>query len=445
MSRKARAMLALGTLGTTAALIATIQPAWADPQARPTDAVAVGSDTVQNAADFLFNGDTLGHPSYNQGKSNTVYNFFATGDGNGRALYNSSGQLLYGNGTTSAVLRAGTKPVERPDGSGAGISALVADSLGSTGYQGLPLGSLTFIRASRLPKAAEQTSCAGVSGCGGLHVFQFATDNLEIATSGGTGPATDAFPLSETQLAFIYSHCDASGGTVGGPTAGSQGVTWSQVPGAPASPAAPNAHIIAVIPQSGSGTRNFFEGDIGVSDATIASSTCLRVSEEHDPTGITQSATPADAIEPFSVGKIKVIQSGYFNNSQEASSDFQIALIPGCASPATDQTPNCGTAGTTQNLSSDGNPVYDATRGLYFIARDFDLGLTLGTGAVCGSGGSNPNYGQCKPSQPGGTKNWVQDLLSGATSWIARGTNAGDITSAGFTANYQDLGDASSG
>ena len=425
MSRKARATLALGAAGTTAALLFAMQPAWADPQARPGDAVAVGSDTVQNAADFLFSGDVAGDPAYNTGKTNSVYNYFATGDGNGRALYDSTGALLYGNGTTSAVLRAGTKPVERPDGSGAGISALIADSVGGGGYQGLPTGSLTFSRASRLPKGSEQTSCAGITDCGGLHVFQFATDNLEIAKS---SVSFNGFPLDGTQLAYIYSHCD-----------GSQGIEWAEVPGAPSG--ASTDHIIPVIPQSGSGTRNFFESDIGVSDSTISSSTCIRISEEHDPTGVTLAATPADAIEPFSVGKINLIQSGYYGNSQEPASNFNIALISGCTTG--DMTPNCPSADQKAASDSDtshSDSVYDSTRGLYFIARDYDLGLTPGSGTCASS-----SYSGCKPSQPGGTKNFVNDLLKGSTSWIARASNAPDISAAYFTPNYQDLGDVSSG
>jgi ABC-type phosphate transport system substrate-binding protein len=431
MFKRAKIALAVGAVGTTAALLATMQPAFGDPQARPGDAVAVGSDTVQNAADFLFSGDTSGDPAYNTGKTNEVYNYFATGDGNGRALYDSTGALLYGNGTTSAVLRAGTKPVERPDGSGAGITALTNDSLGGTGYEGLPNGSITFSRASRLPKSAEQTACAAISGCGGLHVFQYATDNLEIAKS---SVSFNGFPLSGAQLLYIYSHCD-----------GNQGIEWSEVPNAPAG--ASNNHIIPVIPQSGSGTRSFFESDIGLADSTVTASTCIRISEEHDPTGVTLATQPgsttndaADAIEPFSVGKIKLIQSGYYSNSQEPSANFAISLIPGCT--LGDQTPNCPTA--DQNMANDGNPVYDSTRGLYFLARDFDLGLVPGSG-VCGTGGADASYSGCKPSQPGGTKNWVNDLLKGATSWIARAANNPDIAAAGFTPNYQDLGDASSG
>ena len=75
MFKRAKTALAIGAVGTTAALLVTMQPASADPQARPLDAVVVGSDTVQNAADFLFSGDISGDPAYNTGKTNEVYNY----------------------------------------------------------------------------------------------------------------------------------------------------------------------------------------------------------------------------------------------------------------------------------------------------------------------------------------------------------------------------------
>ena len=40
----------------------------------------------------------------------------------------------------------------------------------------------------------------------------------------------------------------------------------------------------------------------------------MRTVEEHDPTGIYADPSPADAIEPFSQGKITLINSGYFAN-----------------------------------------------------------------------------------------------------------------------------------
>jgi ABC-type phosphate transport system substrate-binding protein len=405
MFRRAKVALAVGVAGTSTLVALFAAPASADPQARPSDAVGVGSDTAQYGADFLMDGDVSGHAGYNQGKANRVYNEFATGDGNGRALYDSKGNLIgvsssgSPNGTSALALRAGAKPVQRPDGSGDGIAALIADSLGGTGYQGLPKGSISFARASRLPKASENSTCQSNPNCGGLHVFQFATDALAMGKwSGGT---SNAVPLSAAQLKTIYS----CGGT--GP---SGAVLWNAVGGTSPDP------IDAVIPQSGSGTRNFFLADIGLS----APGACVRTSQEHDPTGITKAVNPADAIEPFSVGRLKLIQANYFTNTQEPASDFQVADV-------------------TTGTPSDSGAVYNSAHGVYFIARDHDLN------AVAANFDPTSPDPSLHAAQPGGTSNWVQTLFLGSTSWIARSTNAPLIASAGFTAGYQDLGDATSG
>jgi hypothetical protein len=436
---------ALGALGVCAAMVLSVTSAYADDQPKPGDVVGVGSDTVQYASDFLADGTPAGAAGYNASAINRDVSFFATGDGNGRALYDSTGQLLIGGnaggsssnlqGTTTVVLREGTKPVARPDGSGDGIGALIADSPGGVGYEGLPLDSIQYARASRLPKPAEQTSCGNVTGCGALHVYQFASDNLEIAKWSG---ASNAVPLSAATLLKIYT-CDSSART------------WNQVGGTSTDA------IIPVIPQAGSGTRNFFEADIGETDAqmTTASATgtgCVKISEEHDPTGITHavasgSTTPgsgeADAIEPFSVGRALLAASGYFGNTPEPASDFAISLITGCTAPApwtsqgfTSDQGFCGTSGgpanipvnggTPINTTFDSAPIYDSARGLYFVVREDDINSTV-------------------PMQSGGTKNFVATLFGNtSTSQIKKSSSAALIKAAFLVPAYADLLDAHS-
>jgi ABC-type phosphate transport system substrate-binding protein len=446
MLRRTRAFTALGALGASTALVlSTMQgAASADPQAQSSDVVGVGSDTVQYAADFLFDGDTVGDVGQNFQQQNRVINEFATGDNNGRALYDSSGQLLsyYNNGSTSAVtqngttsivLRAGQRPVTRPDGSGAGVGALIADSVGAAApgnYEGLPNGSINFTRMSRLPSngsGSEEATCdANATGCNGLHVYRFATDQLEVAVWSGsqtpttTDPSggTNAPALSINQLATIYGasipNCK---------TWASVGVTG----GASTNP------IIPVIPQSGSGTRNFFIADLVAAVPTFTLGNCAVVSEEHDPTGITHAVStnsalntvtypntypgksydPADAIEPFSAARITLINGqaanatfpsgvpAYFANSGEEPLDFKVKL-------------NSGTP-------TDSNPLYDTTRGVYFVVRQVDVTSTV-------------------KMEPGGTKNFVQTLFSGAGSLIGSASNAALIQAAGFTPSYKDCG-----
>ncbi len=408
--------------------------AFADNQPTAGDVVGVGSDTVQFASDFFADGDPSGDAGYNGSVTNRDMSFFATGDGNGRALYNSSGGLLAGNGgalegTTTVVLRQGTKPVARPDGSGDGIAALTNDSIGGTGYEGLPNNSINYARASRLPKPTEQTNCSNnASGCGGLHVFQFASDNLEIAK--WTGGTSNAVPLSKADLVGIYE-CTIT--------------KWNSIPGNSGGSA---NTIIPVIPQSGSGTRNFFEADLGITDTNLG--TCVETSEEHDPTGITHAVKqgtttldPADAIEPFAVARARLAASGYFNNGPEPASDFAIGLITGCSGVssawlangdtadqgfcgATDTTdPNQPANGGTPINAQDGNAIYDSVRGLFFVVRDVDLTSTT-------------------PFQPGSTKNFAQVLFSGSTSFIAKSANQPLIRAAFLVPSYHDLGDAHS-
>jgi hypothetical protein len=208
-------------------------------------------------------------------------------------------------------------------------------------------------------------------------------------TTGYNGPAG----LSAQELVSIYTCADT---------------TWNSLPG---NSGGSTDTIHPLIPQSGSGTRNFFLADLQAANGGTAVNpgTCVRTVEEHDPTGIYADPTPGDAIEPFSAGKISLINSGYFaNGAGYQTSGGKNAYTPNTLSLLS------GTPGDT-------NPNYNSTRGLYFAIRNVDLSSTT-------------------PFQPGGTANWAKTLFSGATSFIARSANAPLIADAGFTAAYKDCG-----
>jgi ABC-type phosphate transport system substrate-binding protein len=373
----------LGALGASAMLLSLAGPALADGSPQTSDFVAVGSDTVQNASNFLFDGDQNGNPGFNYAnRASRVFSFDANGDDNGRALYPASSTTAL---AVTEILRAGTLPVARPNGSGSGIAAITADSIGGAGYSTLPNGNINIVRASRFPKPAEQTACAAIADCGGLHVFQFATDDLQVATAVTTN-ATAA--LTDLQLAHIYQ-CDAGytnwNGTLGGTSADA---------------------IIPVIPQSGSGTRSFFLADLHAALSTFSATgstlgSCVVTGQEHDPTSITSNVAKQDVVMPFSTGKLALI-----NGTEPGGKAYFGTTV----------------AGTIMSNYSTGG--YDAPRGLFFIVRDFDLA----------------NAAHYSPSA---TKNIYSYLFSGATSFIARGSNNGLIQSAGLTPAYADLGDAS--
>ena len=107
--------------------LGAVSPALADIAAGANDAVGTGSDTTQNVSNFLFDGIGV-NTGYNLGLKNRVFSFDAVGDANGRTAYtdNSAAGVIL---PATSVLRAGTLPVVRPLGSGAGIKSLYQASI----------------------------------------------------------------------------------------------------------------------------------------------------------------------------------------------------------------------------------------------------------------------------------------------------------------------------
>ena len=265
----------LGVVGAVALIVAQAVPAQADPSAGPADIVGIGSDTLQYAGDFLADGDYLGNPGFNAA-GGRVFNLDATGD--------ASGKLTAG---ATVVLRGGTFPVVRPNGSGAGLTYFLNTDTAAT-------HKVQFVRSSRAPSQAEKDK-AVTNGWGGLHCYQMGLDGLQIAVSKLVATNVPAAGLSVSQLAAIYSDPNID--------------TWSQVPGY----SGPNggATIAPVIPQAGSGTRSFFLSSIGLTEAQVRTDTTLVVVEEHDPAPIQNNA---NAFGPFSTARKAMINNGYFNN-----------------------------------------------------------------------------------------------------------------------------------
>jgi ABC-type phosphate transport system substrate-binding protein len=380
-SRKSK--VAIAAAGAVAMTLGLVAQASADVQPRNTDAVGVGSDTVQYVVDFLADGSGI-NPGYNTGNtSRRVFSFDATADANGRAAYqNSSTNAL----ASTIVLRAGSNPVARPNGSGAGIGAFLADS----GHK------IDFVRSSRLPTAAEQTTAAGAPSFGGLgiHVYQIATDGLQIAVNNtGTGTLTNApASVSCVNLVNIYN------GTY---------KKWSDVPGY--SGPAPADGIVPVIPQSGSGTAKDFIKDLTACNGgtTFALGGNVVTSEEHDPTGITGIAahtdingnpvSKLDGIAPFSTGRNNLINSGYFGASPAPNT---VALLGGTS--------------------------YILNRSLYILCRDADVASTT-------------------PFQLGGALNLAKTLFALPTSYFNKAAQAPLYTAAGVVQSFVDAGVTSAG
>ncbi len=369
---------AVGVVAAAALTLGAFAPAGADVQPQSNDAVAVGSDTVQYVADFGADGDPNSNVGFNFGNtSRRLVTFDATADASGRSSYQSNGTAL----ASTIVLRAGTPPVARPNGSGAGIAALLADST----------HKIDFVRSSRLPNSTEESTALGNSAINGLHVYQIATDGLQIAVAQSSTHVPAG--LDATELVKIYN------GTY---------KTWGDVPGYTGSFATDG--IVPVIPQAGSGTRNDFLADLATANGgtAITLGANVRTGEEHDPTGITGVATgndvngnpvsAADALSPFSTGRNNLINTGYFGTTPAPNT---ISLLTGTA--------------------PDGSPAYILNRKLYFITRQTDVASTTGW-------------------QAGSSVNKVKALFATSTSWFARGSNAALFTSAGVTQAWVDKG-----
>jgi hypothetical protein len=391
--------------GVCALALTLASPAFADYAPRPLDVVGVGSDTVQNINDFVADGDPFGDGAGYNGAGNKykMISFDATPDANDRAGYlNPSTNSALNPLSPTIVLRQGTSPVQRPNGSGAGIAALIADTA----------HKINYVRASRALKATEESSYVGANPGDALDTVEISTDPLEIAYSivgtnplGGTNPASNspAAGLTVAQLTAIY-------------TCSSTARTWNQVGGTSTN------NIVPLVPQAGSGTRSTFLADIGV--ATPGA--CVQTVEENDPSSIATASQPsaavctctttpangtldpADAIVPFSAGRLALWSGvsgnpGYFHNPLTAYPGTSTSLSPGIALIA-----GVGT-GSTQ--------VYNDVRGLFIIFRNSDVNSTT-------------------VWQPGGTLNWAKTLFWGTTSYYGNGNGDPFITAAGGVPLY---------
>ncbi|GAA2659710.1 MULTISPECIES: substrate-binding domain-containing protein [Actinosynnema] len=213
------------------ALVSAAGAAQADPASgvvpSATDLVGVGSDTSQDALNLL-----AGH--YNAtSPAAKVHSWNATG-------------------TSPITPKAGAPSITRPNGSSAGISALIADGTAH---------NLDFARSSRKPRATESNYA----------FIEFARDTVTYATATtSTVPTT----LTTLQLNQLYSSA-----------AGSAACAYN-----------------AYLPQDGSGTRSFFLESIGVSSPGTCAKSVFNGSpvQEHSAAPVLNDPT---AIVPFSVGR----------------------------------------------------------------------------------------------------------------------------------------------
>lgn len=247
--RRLLASVAVSSLAVTTLALAA--PAQADPSFLPdaTDIVGSGSDTTMYALDHLAHGNA-GVPGYNEGRTSGR---LVSWDAN---IYDATGTQV---NSTKITPRAGAAEVTRPNGSGQGMTQLMSATNNP---------AFNYARSSSGLNAAQNAE---------LKAFPFAKDTLAMATAqNSNAPAS----LSAAQIVQIYK------GDV---------TNWSQLGGS-------DGVIEPMVPQTGSGTRSFFLGELkkmnGGNDVVLAGS--VKAVQEHDDSPVKDDR---NAVAPFSVGR----------------------------------------------------------------------------------------------------------------------------------------------
>jgi ABC-type phosphate transport system substrate-binding protein len=206
-------LIAAGAVAACAMAL-TVAPAMADPpkgvSPKSTDIVGVGSNTIQNLMDQLSVDYNKAFP-----KLAHLYSWDALNPKTGL--------------DDNIKTKKGCATIVRPNGSGAGLAALILNSKVGKHY------CIDFSRSS-----SPRSSSAPPKAKGGVVFVALAKDAVTYATNAGSNAPNK---LSATQLADIYN-CTAT--------------TWNEVGGKS------HAKIDAQLPQTSSGTRKFFLAEIGV-------------------------------------------------------------------------------------------------------------------------------------------------------------------------------------
>lgn len=245
-----RLLTAAATTSLVAASLALTAPAQADPAFAPVaaDVVGTGSDTSMYVMTDLAAAYNATSPAARLASWDAVIK-------NSAGVQTNSAQIS---------LVAGAAPINRPNGSGNGKRLLY-----STGND----LNADFARSSSPLNAAEKEA--------GLQAFPFARDTLALATAKtSNAPAT----ISPADMVKIYSGAYTD---------------WSQVPGGTAGP------IVPMIPQTGSGTRDFFVAQLTAANSgnVVTLAPTVQEVQEHDASPI--AANP-NAVAPFSIGRNRV-------------------------------------------------------------------------------------------------------------------------------------------
>ncbi len=265
MQKLSKLLVGVATMASAAALVAgTVTTASAAPNDPPAktapasyDIVGVGSSTTQFVMDAIsteYNAGVVTHsPAHPK-------------------LYSYDAWLPNGNpnGVTKITTKAGCKAITRPNGSGAGLTALNITQKIKVGSASYPC--INYSRSSGARKPTDPKK-----GPGGVVFVAFAKDAITWAARSAAKGGTDA-PASLTlkQLQGIFT-CKTT--------------NWKQVGGK-------SAAIKVYLPQSGSGTLSTWEKDMGIT--TLGSCVTSTLIEENE--GTNKAFNSPNAIFIYSIG-----------------------------------------------------------------------------------------------------------------------------------------------
>jgi hypothetical protein len=226
--------------------------------------VGVGSDTIESVLDQLSVSYNAAHSKTHNAANPWIYSWDATPPNNPTNL------------TSMITPKAGCASILRPDGSGAGISALEVTPKDKT----KPFNCFDFARSSRGRAATDPAKTAK----NGVLFVVLAKDAVTWSASAKTNAPAN---LKANDLKNIYS-CTVPA------TNGHPANNWADL-GGKAGPIKP------VLPQTGSGTRSFFLASIKVT----APGNCVNSTPEENEgvNAVFKGANAPNVIFPFSVGK----------------------------------------------------------------------------------------------------------------------------------------------
>jgi hypothetical protein len=276
-------VVALGAaLGVAIAGLAFAAPANADPVSNSY--VMVGSDTLEAVSNALSNGTTVG----------------------GSGLRVSAGGSTVGSfdafGSTSIQAKPNGPYFGRPSGSGDGVKALSRSIDGAAwsknGISVAISGQVDIARSSSGPGANANPS-------GPLAYVPFGRDAVSYAYKFGAGVTSAAGieDLTASQLTQIYNGTLTS---IGGVT------------------------VAPKLPQTGSGTRNFWVGALGVGQSPAGVPDAATTTLQENNAGAIVAAANTVAIVPFSAAAW-IAQSNNVAPNTIGTSGVQLGAIGGNA------------------------------------------------------------------------------------------------------------------